>query len=233
MTTVNENYFSTFLDAAIEDVDEQMFEDMSYQGFDPSVIRREIAKRGWTGAELTQLIVFFIMRGTNMKKAETKSTEKCVKLLKGLRAKGLTENRKGPTNITINRVICALPEVVAGVIAKYPKMCRILCKTYGNLPLYLKFSAGASLCKNVDELQQWIVWATEQDAIINSGEGRKPDPDSVVNYANIQYNGSVIPDNKIKTIRDKLDRILLENQDEDDNSAGDQEEKKKADKGSE
>jgi hypothetical protein len=203
MTTLNDSFINSFIDQKDFKIDDNIFDEMAYQGFDPIFIRKQVMKKRWTQEELLNLIVFFLLRGTNIDKSTDRSTNECKKLITSLQAKGLTTDKTKRENITINRVISSFPDIVASVIAKHEDNCRILAKEFGGqLPNYLKFSSGASLCVDEEQLGKWVLWAKEQDKIINP---KKPNPENVENYAKIQYASALFDIKKRKAIQNKLD----------------------------
>lgn len=210
MTALNNEFFESFFETGLDSFDDEAFETVSYQGFDPKLIRKELIRRKWTQKELTYILTFFLVRGTNIDdKNEGKNTAEFNKMIAGLKNKGLVLRANGNKDITINRIVACMPEIVAGIIAKYHDKCRILCiDTSPDIPIYLKFSSGGALCESDVELEHWINWATEQDKVINPG---KNDCDRVRQFALIQYNSGFITETKRNDIRLNLDGLLSTN----------------------
>jgi len=210
MSALNNSFFDNFFDSGLNDINENTFEIVSFQGFDPKIIRKELIKRKWTSSELTQILTFFLVRGTNIgDKVENRSSPECNSLLASLKNKGLQQRAVKKNDITINRIVASMPEIVASIIAKHHDKCRVLCPDISeNLPIYLKFSSGGSLCVDEDELDEWIDWAREQDKIINPNN---PNADRVQQFALIQYNSTFISHDKKLSIREQLGNIHGEN----------------------
>jgi hypothetical protein len=206
MAIISEAYFQNFLDEGVNDISKEIFESVSYQGFDPTVIRKELIKQKWSKNDLIQILTFFVVRGTSLsEKSINRSTETLANLITNLRNKGLKDRPVDKTDITIGRIVASMPEIVASIIAKYPNNCRIICKDVSEaLPLYLKFSSGAALCVDSSELKRWTEWAIEQDKVINP---TRADSERVENFANIQYNSTFLSTNKRQNLRTKLDLI--------------------------
>lgn len=183
--SIDKDFFNQFLTQDINNIDSDEFEDFAYQGFDPLIIKEELIKKKWQKTELVQILMYYLTRGTNTgAKAMGRSTDKCKKLITSLQSKGLVAKPITTKCITVNRIVSALPDIVAGILAKHESKCRILCANISpELPNYLKFSAGASLCVNEDQLRSWKLWATEMDKVINS----KPDASRVSMFADIQF----------------------------------------------
>lgn len=210
MAALNNTFFETFFDEGINDFSDEAFEIVSFQGFDPKLIRKELIRNKWTQKELIYIITFFLVRGTNIdEKNEGKNTAEFNQIITDLKNKSLVQRAVDKKSITINRIIACMPEIVAGVIAKHNDKCRILCiDTSPILPVYLKFSSGGSLCQSDIELEHWITWAIEQDKVINP---KNPNSERVMQFAKIQYSSDFISATKKESIRIDLDRLLSEN----------------------
>lgn len=202
---INDEFFSKFLEHGLEEMSSDMFTSMAYQGFDPLTIRNELKHRGWSKGLLLNVIVFFLVRGTNIgTKAVARSTESCKAMLREASEKGLTQRPVTPNSLTIGRIVASVPEMVASILKKYGNNCRVLSSDVGDCKRYLKFSAGASLCVNEAELEQWIIWAKAQDAIINP---KSPNPDRVVQFAHIQYSSALLSVDKRRAVRRGIDAL--------------------------
>lgn len=183
--SIDKDFFNQFLVQEIDNIDSDDFNDFAYQGFDPLVIKEELIKKKWQKKELVQLLMYYLTRGTNTgAKAMGRSTDTCKKLITSLQSKGLVAKPITTKCITVNRIVSALPDIVAGILARHESKCRILCaETSPELPIFLKFSAGASLCVDDKQLSLWKIWAIEMDKVINS----KPDASRVTMFADIQF----------------------------------------------
>jgi hypothetical protein len=206
MTTLDSSFFSNFFTEGLNLVTEDNFETAAYQGFDPSVIRKQLIINKWQKTELIQILTFFVVRGTSLSdKSMGRSTKTLSQLITHLKNKGLVDTPVNRTDITIGRIVASMPEIVASVIAKFPDDCRIICNDLDvSIPVYLKFSSGAALCVSEDELKEWLTWAIEQDKVINP---KKPDAVRVENFANIQYQSTFLSVSKRVSIRSSLDSI--------------------------
>jgi hypothetical protein len=204
MANIDNDFFSQFISEVDSNDFDLNFEQMSYQGFDPVTIRKEIIKKKWKKQELFQIIIYFLLRGTNISsKALGRSTKECIDLIGNLKNKGLKEKPVAANDITINRVISSMPEIVAKILHDNFDRCRVIGRDdVPSLPFYLKFSSGASLCINETELNDWISWAVIQDSVIN--EKKKPDPSRVQNFAVIQYNNQFFSTTQRNIIRAKI-----------------------------
>jgi hypothetical protein len=206
MTTLDSSFFSNFFTEGLNLVTEDNFETAAYQGFDPSVIRKQLIINKWQKTELIQILTFFVVRGTSLSdKSMGRSTKTLSQLITHLKNKGLVDTPVNRTDITIGRIVASMPEIVASIIAKFPDDCRIICNDLDvSIPVYLKFSSGAALCVSEDELKEWLTWAIEQDKVINP---KKPDAVRVENFANIQYQSTFLSVSKRVSIRSSLDSI--------------------------
>lgn len=189
MSITNKDIQELFLTVgATEDIS-SYFTDANYEGFDPLRMRERVVELKWNSEELIKLLVFYCVRGTSIKKkAVDKSSKQCRSLIASLTNKGLCLTPKTRDDITVARLVATFPDVVSKLIAKYGTKCRVLAEDHGTIDRFLKFSAGASLCMDEDQLAQWIVWATEQDKIINPA---KHDANNVQMYARVQYNSTL------------------------------------------
>jgi hypothetical protein len=172
------------------------------EDFGPSFTREEIKKRGWSKEELIGILVSFLMKGTNISQKDNSNA--CSDGLDTARSKGLVEISNEITDLTIERIVAAFPVLVACLIHKKEELQQyILCKDIGDIPIYLKFSSGASLLLSEDELTNWILWAQAQDRIVNP---TRHNPINVAKSARKQYDANVLSASKIKLIRDQLKR---------------------------
>jgi len=203
--SIDKDFFNQFLTQEIDNIDTDDFDDFAYQGFDPLVIKGELIKKQWQKKELVQLLMFYLTRGTNTgSKAMGRSTEVCQRLISSLRSKGLVAKPVSTKCITVNRIVSALPDIVAGILARHGSKCRILCADVSpELPIFLKFSAGASLCKDEEQLNLWKTWATEMDKVINN----KPDASRVKMFADIQFRSQAFSIQKREQAQKAIEKL--------------------------
>lgn len=206
--TITKEYLNAFLEEGLEEMEVATFTQMAYQGFDAKVIREELVSKKWSKELLTNVLVYFLVRGTNISaKATKRSSEACALMLKSATEKGLRARPEKPTTLTIGRIVAAMPEVVAGIIARFPTQVRVLCPEVSpGLPLYLKFSAGASLCTSEEQYIEWMDWARSQDAVINKD---KSSEERVNQFGRVQYSSSRLDHKFRRTIQHKCNDQLL------------------------
>ncbi|PVU92395.1 hypothetical protein BB561_003853 [Smittium simulii] len=193
----NSNFIMSYVNEILDKCDPKNTKKAN--GFNSKEFRQMIIEKEIPKEDFIQLIKYYCNKGTNIsEKAMSQSSEECRQMIKRMVAFGLVERSKAPFDMTIGRIALAFPERVAILIKKWGNELNIIFKEEKSIPDYLKFSAGASLCTSMTQLNDWIKWAIKNDEVINKKNG--PNKHRVRKYAKIQYLNSVFTIDERKEI---------------------------------
>lgn len=179
------------------------FDELAYVGYDPEATKKALAAGGFTVSDILTIIRLCLMRGTNIgEKFNNKSTQPLKNAIQTLKNKGLKTGTPAANNdLTIGRVLSTFADKAAKELVVNSDYYRIISKDVGNIPHYLKFASGASLCIDRDQLREWKEWAKSFDKVINS-KSNKVNPDNVDIFGDIMFSSqyySIERRNKIQT----------------------------------
>jgi len=167
----------------VEDFQDLMLETVNiiqYQGFNPNYTRKLLQKiepkENVFKQDLSNLITFFMNRGTKYDKAKQRMSDEgrefTIKLMK--KYKVIQGKPAKSDDITLARIGASFPVICArsiqiGVVKPLGE--------YGDLPPYLAFATGASIIPkgNVELFKLWQKWRKNFSKIINQGRESKDD----------------------------------------------------------
>lgn len=188
----------------------EMINESAYQGFDPAVTKRRLIQMRWQKADIARVISFYVMRGTSIRPdSVNRSTATVQTAVARWQTLGLVQAATTREDITINRIVSCMADQVAYAIAKHSTECRVVAAEVSpDLPVYLKFSAGASLCTSDEQLEHWIMWSTCFSAIISRNTTTE---ETVRRYARIQYESRLFDQQRRAAIQARCQQMLSGN----------------------
>lgn len=187
-TTAQEDFFRLAVELDDYGVDTYIA-GLEYNGFDPNITFNEMISRAKKLKreakvllrDITLILTFYVVRGTNFKREDlrtrTKSAKDLLVILQLIKEYGLEKNPKLPTDVTIGRLAAAFPQVVCLILLKYNK------KRFGgsdSVPPQFLFPQAPCLWSEAERKKYypgWINWMFEMQKRINK-KGRRSDTDT-------------------------------------------------------
>jgi hypothetical protein len=157
--------------------------------------------------DIMKMAVLFALRGNSVSKIYEKSSKGKDEIKRLIDTYNLVDHAKqGSTQVSLARVSIIAPHIVAQALAVGAG--RGVVRNYTGLPIYLQFSAGATLIKKSDQsgFENFVKWSIESDKILNSSHDSKVVFDAkreivVRQYAEVSWHSSFYSDDFIdKTI---------------------------------
>jgi len=182
---IQAKFFNLDVELASYDT-ESILGGLEFNGFDPSTTFAQMidraAKAKVSSAELmkdiTQILMFYVVRGTNFTRTDLPSRTKNVgilnKILSTMKKYSLVKNPKKPEDVTVSRLAAAFPHIVFLLLDRYKK------ERFGghdSLPVHYQFPQAPALWSESEAslyVSPWFSWMFEMQKRINK-KGKRSD----------------------------------------------------------
>lgn len=173
----------------------------AFEGFDPRVIAAVLKSYEADNTkfikDMTDLLVIYVSRGTKTTDIVDKTklasrremSELFTKYHVAIGARGVSKD-----TVTLGRIASTFP-LMAARLMNDGRIGRVVGDLQDGLPRGYHFAAAAGIVPNA-LFDKWVDWAVSFDKVVNSSNGRTPDPAKVKSFANVTRLNSKITEVK-------------------------------------